>query len=143
MDGQSMIEYALILPFFVLFIVGIFDLGRAFFSYITITNAAREGARYGTLHPRYYNAASLDPCLWQHYACIINTAKDEAVGSFVDLYSPSAAVAVTCPDADGDAKCDSGQSITVTVSYNFNEMILGFFFPSGIQMQRSVEMLVP
>src|SRR4030042_293998 len=48
--GQSMLEFALILPLMVLIIAGIFDLGRAFYGSITITNAAREGARYGSLH---------------------------------------------------------------------------------------------
>jgi Flp pilus assembly protein TadG len=43
--GQSMVEFALLLPLFVLLIIGIFDLGRAFFSFIAIMNAAREGAR--------------------------------------------------------------------------------------------------
>ncbi len=44
-------EFALILPLFVLFIIGVFELGRAFFSYIAITNAAREGARVVTFWP--------------------------------------------------------------------------------------------
>jgi Flp pilus assembly protein TadG len=49
--GQSMIEFGLILPLLVLVVAGIVDLGRAFYASITITNAAREGARFGTLNP--------------------------------------------------------------------------------------------
>ena len=142
-EGQSMVEFALILPFFVLFLVGIFDLGRAFFSFITITNAAREGARYATLHPRFYNPSGVDPCLWQPYSCIVKTAKDEAVGSFIDLYSTDASISVNCSDTDVNSTCDSDQSVNVTVSYIYHDMILSFFSPSGIRMQRSVEMLVP
>jgi Flp pilus assembly protein TadG len=44
--GQSMVEFALILPVFVLLLVGILDVGRAVYSYNTINNAAREGARW-------------------------------------------------------------------------------------------------
>ncbi|HSB65715.1 MAG TPA: TadE family protein, partial [Anaerolineales bacterium] len=49
--GQSMVEFALILPLLVLFILGIFELGRAFFAFIAISNAAREGARVITFWP--------------------------------------------------------------------------------------------
>ena len=50
-QGQSTIEFALILPLMVLFVVGIFELRRAFFAYITISNAAREGMRIYTFAP--------------------------------------------------------------------------------------------
>jgi Flp pilus assembly protein TadG len=43
--GQSLVEFALILPIFVLVLVGVFDLGRAVFAFNTISQAAREGAR--------------------------------------------------------------------------------------------------
>lgn len=43
--GQSLVEFALVLPIFVLVLVGIFDVGRAVYAYNTINNAARQGAR--------------------------------------------------------------------------------------------------
>ena len=43
--GQSIVEFALILPVFVLVLVGVFDLGRGIYAYNTISQAAREGAR--------------------------------------------------------------------------------------------------
>lgn len=43
--GQTLVEFALILPVFILVLVGIFDLGRAVYAYNTINNAAREAAR--------------------------------------------------------------------------------------------------
>jgi Flp pilus assembly protein TadG len=47
--GQSIVEFALILPIFVLVLVGIFDAGRAVFAYNTINNAAREAGRLAIL----------------------------------------------------------------------------------------------
>jgi Flp pilus assembly pilin Flp len=44
-DGQSMVEFALILPIFVLVLVGLFDVGRAVYAYNTVNNAAREAGR--------------------------------------------------------------------------------------------------
>jgi Flp pilus assembly protein TadG len=49
--GQSLVEFALLLPVFVLFIVVVFDLGRAIYYYSAIYNAAREGVRYGIVQP--------------------------------------------------------------------------------------------
>jgi len=49
--GQSLVEFALILPAFVLLTIVIFDLGRGIYYYSSIHNAAREGARYGIIHP--------------------------------------------------------------------------------------------
>ncbi len=43
--GASAVEFALILPILVLLIFGIVEFGIAFNNYITITHAAREGAR--------------------------------------------------------------------------------------------------
>jgi Flp pilus assembly protein TadG len=43
--GQGLVEFALVLPLFLLLVFGIMDLGLAVFSYNSITNAAREGAR--------------------------------------------------------------------------------------------------
>jgi Flp pilus assembly protein TadG len=40
-----MVEFAILLPLFLLVIGGIVDFGRAFFTQIELTNAAREGAR--------------------------------------------------------------------------------------------------
>lgn len=43
--GQALVEFALILPIFLLILLAVFDLGRAVFAYNSVTNAAREGAR--------------------------------------------------------------------------------------------------
>jgi hypothetical protein len=43
--GQALVEFALILPIFILVVMGIFDLGRAVYGFNTVNNAAREGAR--------------------------------------------------------------------------------------------------
>lgn len=43
--GQALVEFALVIPIFLLVLIALFDLGRAVFAYNTLTNAAREGAR--------------------------------------------------------------------------------------------------
>ncbi len=46
--GAALVEFTMVLPLLLALIFGIVDFGRAFQSWITITNAAREGARLGT-----------------------------------------------------------------------------------------------
>ena len=48
--GQTLAEFALIIPVLIVMLMGIFDLGRAIFAYNAITNAAREGARLGIVN---------------------------------------------------------------------------------------------
>ena len=50
-QGQGLVEFALLLPILVLVVFGIFEIGRAFFTLVAITNAAREGARVYTIYP--------------------------------------------------------------------------------------------
>ena len=43
--GQALVEFAFALPIFLMLLMGIVDLGTAVFTYNSLTNAAREGAR--------------------------------------------------------------------------------------------------
>ncbi|MEO8457789.1 MAG: TadE/TadG family type IV pilus assembly protein [Chloroflexota bacterium] len=47
--GQALVEFALIIPLFLLLVFAIVDFGMGFYSWITVTNAAREGARVGAV----------------------------------------------------------------------------------------------
>jgi len=49
--GQTLVEFALLIPVFILLVVVVFDLGRAIYYYSAIYNAAREGVRFGAVHP--------------------------------------------------------------------------------------------
>ncbi len=49
--GQDIVEFALVVPFIALLFLGIIEFGIIVFRYNTVSNAAREGARYGIVHP--------------------------------------------------------------------------------------------
>lgn len=50
-SGAAMVEFAIIAPLLFILIFGIIDYGRFFFDYNQLTNAAREGARWGAVQP--------------------------------------------------------------------------------------------
>ena len=50
-NGQSFVELAFALVILLLLVGGIVDLGRAFFSTMTLRDAVQEGALYGSIDP--------------------------------------------------------------------------------------------
>ena len=46
--GASLVEFGLMLPFLLLLLLGVIDLGRAYYLSIEVSNAAYAGALYGT-----------------------------------------------------------------------------------------------
>ena len=47
--GQGVVEFAFILPLLLVLTLGMVDFARVFSAYISLTNAVREGALYGSL----------------------------------------------------------------------------------------------
>ena len=47
--GQSLVEFVLVLPIFLILIFAVIDFGMGLRSYISLTNATREGARFAAV----------------------------------------------------------------------------------------------
>jgi Flp pilus assembly protein TadG len=46
--GQSLVEFSLVLPLLLLLIMGVVDVSRIYFAYLTLEEAVQEGATYAT-----------------------------------------------------------------------------------------------
>lgn len=68
--GQSMVELALTITFLMVLLAGTIDLGRAFFTWLALRDAAEEGASYGTIHPT--DTAGLRARVWDNLEQIVN-----------------------------------------------------------------------
>ena len=107
--GQSLLEFALVVTALLLVVFGIFEFGRAIEAYTEISNGAREGARYASVHPG-----------WDLGAPDLDGAKVAAL----------AKVALT-GSAEVDASVSGdGKVITVTVRYGFQPAV-PFIWGSG------------
>ena len=118
--GQSMVEFALILPLLVLVTLGIFDAGRAVFAYHTVANSARAAARVAIVNQ--------DP------VAIRTAAKTEAVGlGLVDADITLAA----CSTFD----CE----YSVSVSYDYESVtpLIGNLFHPTISSTASMRVEFP
>ena len=49
--GQSVVEFALVLPVLILILLVVIDFGRVFYTWVNLTSAARVGAAYAAAHP--------------------------------------------------------------------------------------------
>jgi hypothetical protein len=49
-SGQSLTEFALVVPIFLLIMIAVFDLGRVIWANNSLTSAAREAARFAIAH---------------------------------------------------------------------------------------------
>jgi hypothetical protein len=87
------------------------DLGRLYYSTITVTNAAREAALEATVNPSSYVAGTCDP----DTSSIVCAAVNEARGSWVTV-GPADVVAACSPSCSKDY----GNEVTVTVTGRFN-----------------------
>lgn len=120
-EGQSLVEMALMFPILLLVLTGILDLGRAYYSYLQLTNAAREGARYGATYPK-------------DDAKIKTATVDAAANSNVPITTNDVYVSKT--------GTSSGDTITVSVNINF-QFITAYIFRIGtIPLQNSASMPV-
>lgn len=58
--GQAMVEFALVVPIFFLLVFGLIDLGRAVYVNNAMSQAAREGGRWGSVQARSATPAGRD-----------------------------------------------------------------------------------
>lgn len=49
--GQALVETAMVLPFMILLVMGVIDIGRLLFAHVALQEATQEGALYGAFHP--------------------------------------------------------------------------------------------
>jgi hypothetical protein len=66
--GQSMVEFALILPILVLFLLLAVDFGRVFFGWVGIQNASRIGANQAARDPEPWSDGTPDALYYQRIA---------------------------------------------------------------------------
>ena len=120
--GANLVEFALVAVLLLIILAGVVDIGRLFHSWIIVTNASREGARYASRHPALADL-------------IRQAAILEAAGSDVDLYAEN----VTIIGLNGA----SGSPIRVKVDYRYDTMMGNMINAgAGITLTGTTEMIV-
>ena len=102
--GQTLVEFALIIPLFALLLFALLDFGRVIYTQNTVEQAAREASRVGTLEPAEAG--------WK-YTLIRNAAISSAAG--VGLTNADI-VGQGCADCFYPTGAASGGIVVVTVN---------------------------
>jgi Flp pilus assembly protein TadG len=134
--GAAALEFALIVPLLVMVVFGIVDFGWAINRDTQVNNAAREGAREGSLNG---DRAAIEATVRNALSAV------EPVGT-----SPSAiTVTVTCRKPTGvactnyDTDAVSGGTAVVTVALRHSWITpVGNTFSDGITLRKTVEMRI-
>jgi Flp pilus assembly protein TadG len=116
-SGQSITEFAVLVPVLLLILLGAVDLGRVYDAYVTITNASREGARYGAANPTCYVQSNCPTS-----PTIQSKTTQEAANTGITPLTIDVACAPYGSNSFSQGYCPSaynGDQIRVTVSYNF------------------------
>ena len=137
-EGQSLVEFALVLTPLFLILLGIIQFGFIFNSYITITNATREGAREGSVYV-YLQAQSQASNDAARNAVILSTVKNSM--NFLSTTSPwftsggtwtqsgetftngDITITYVVPDTVTASDPRTGETVTVQVRYHQDLLI--------------------
>ena len=138
--GQSLVEFALVLPLLMIVLLFAIDFGRAFYSWVILQNASRLGANY----------ASLNPELWETNPTVVPTEYSNLISKdwgAIDCDPPTAPVFTDSPadtSSGGqtpDTSFDVGDSVRVTLTCPFRPLtpIISGILGNSIQLVATSE----
>jgi Flp pilus assembly protein TadG len=118
--GQAMVEFAIIVPILLTVLLGIMQLGVVYNNWVTLTDAARAGARKG--------AVCRSGCTPNAQTATVNAVKNSAA----NLNQSSLGVTVTSTWAQG-------ADVRVEASYPWSVNVLGIVVASGTMRATTTE----
>lgn len=128
-NGQSLVEFAFVLPLLLLMMVALVDFGMIFYTQMAVTNAAWEGARAG--------ATVVDPS--QGDQEIIGAAQSAAYGLDHSRLAIDIDPAQDEFPRDQPFPAPRGESLTVTVAYQVKLTIPALTVPVKAQAVTRME----
>lgn len=160
--GQSIVEFALVLPILVFLMVGIIDLGRIYTTMLSVESAAREAADYGTFGSQKWNPAVValpvdgTEAKMEKRACIAASNLTDYVGPDENCANPQFSYQLStdkgatwvaysdtlgCDDSTRDPPC----WVKVTLQYQFDLLVpfsievfgVRYGLPSSLTFERS------
>lgn len=152
--GQSLVEFALVLPMMLLFFVSVADLARLYTTMTTIESAAREAADYGSFDSSYWTNPSMTREQMMHRACMASSNLPDYVGAvdpgtgLASCTNPTVSLELL-PDDPGlcaDSSLEPPCRVRATLGYDFHLILpihidLGggnsFGFPDQLTFERT------
>ena len=141
--GQGLVEFALVLPVFLLILLMAIDFGRALYGWVVLQNSARIAANFAGLNPDGWQGAG-DTTIQLEYEAQIEHDLDTA--NCVAPGTPPAPVFTDGPDApvaggNPDTNYDVGDTVTASLTCVFQPLtpIIGAILGNTVQLGASSE----
>lgn len=118
-EAQSLAEFALILPMFLILVFGIIDFGMGLRAYITLAQATREGARYGIVGNQAgtFITGGVGDCDGIKTTSIVGKVCSTMNGlNLADIQT----VTTECPPTVTSPPCTPGSPIEVHAEYRYH-----------------------
>ena len=119
--GAALVEFAIIFPLLMVLVFGIIEFGILLYDKAMITNASREGARYGILF-----APQAERCDVNNLSAGRIDDIKERVNKYAEdhliSFGPGTTMTITSELVGADV-CGSGARLKVTVVYPFHYLI--------------------
>ncbi|HEV3478267.1 MAG TPA: TadE family protein [Gaiellaceae bacterium] len=116
--GQSLTEFALVLPLLVVLLFGIIQFGITFNNYISLTDAVRAGARKGAVA--------------RHLDDPVGSTVAQVQASASDLDAAQLQISV-------ESTWEHGEAVTVTASYPYEIRLFGIPLKEGRMSSTTTE----
>ena len=139
-DGMAVVEFAIILSVFLMMLLGIIEFGYDWYLKHALTNASRDGARYGVMYKTDTSGNKIYPSglpsgTWNTIETVV---KNELNGELPSAIAST--VNVNCSGAAWDSTPPNpGDPLTVTVSATKDWSALGALIPSFNNMTVTVQ----
>ena len=136
--GQALIEFAFSIIVLMIFVFGIFEVGRLFHMKIVLANSAREGARYLIRHTS--DADPEDPDI-EPFVKTISAILNEANSSGISIDPNN--ISISCIDKNGHiGDYSPGDKVTIAISEEINVGIVSQIFGT-INLEEEAVMRMP
>ena len=125
--GSNIVEFAFILPLLLILVSGIVDLGIALFDKAVITNAAREGARFGmvfgeTSIPGGGRPSTTD--IENRVKAYLGIDATHPNGWLINFGPSNLSISSSYDDLNLPSGISSGDKLTVTVTYTYHHYVM-------------------
>jgi Flp pilus assembly protein TadG len=115
-DGQSVTEFALVLPILAFLLFAVIQFGVVFNNWVQLTDATRAGARKGAVSRRLGASQAKAAC-------------EDAVRASATNLKPSNGLTANCSTLPG--VWQPGDELTVTATYPYSISLFGIISKSG------------
>jgi Flp pilus assembly protein TadG len=133
--GQALVEFALVLPIFILLLAGMLDFGAALYSRMTVINAAREGARAAVTAPLKSDIPSLVS------TAVSNASNGLTIGATASCVAIKTTPAPCNFGTGAGTLAKAGDAVDVNVTYTYHTFF-PFMFGATFDLGTTVRMVL-